>query len=235
VALTDTPTGDRRAERPRRRLTAVLAAVALVLVVLAAAQVLLPGIAAQQLRDRLARSGQVLSVSVDAFPAVKLLWHHADRVAVRLARYRSSPGGLARLLNESSNVGALSASVARLDTGLLTLRNAALSKSGSILSGSALVTQADLRTALPVLNSVTPVASAQGTLTLRGTATLFGLTASVDATLREQDGGLVVTPQVPFGALAAIRVFSDPRLAVTAISAAPAASGFTVRATGVLR
>ncbi len=204
------------------------------LVVLAVAQVLLPGIAAQQLRDRLARSGQVLSVSVDAFPAVKLLWHHADRVTVRLGEYRSSRGGLARLLNQSSNVDALSASVARLDTGLLTLRNAELSKSGSILSGSALVTQADLRTALPVLTSVTPVASAQGTLTLRGTATLFGLTASVDATLHEQDGGLVVTPLVPFGGLAAIRVFADPRLAVTAISAASGASGFTVRATGVL-
>ncbi len=220
-----------------RRLTAALAAVALVLVLLAVAQVVLPGIAARQLRDRLARSGQVLSVSVDAFPAVELLWHHADRVTVRLRRYRSTPGGLARLLNESSNVEVLSASVNELDTGLLTLRNASLSKAGSILSGSALVTQSDLRTALPVLDSVTPVASAQGTLTLRGTATLFGVTASVDATVGEQDGGLVVTPQVPFGGLATIRVFSDPRLAVsaiTAVPAVPAGSGFTVRATGVL-
>ena len=55
----------------------------------------------------------------------------------------------------------LSASVAELDTGLLTLRDAALSKSGSILVGSGAVTQADLRTALPVLDSVTPVASAR--------------------------------------------------------------------------
>lgn len=217
-----------------RRLTAVLAAIAVVLVLLAVAQVLLPGLAAQQLRDRLARSGQVLSVSVDAFPAVELLWQHADRVTVRLGRYRSTPGGLARLLNETSNVGDLSASVMQLETGLLTLRNAVLSKSGSILSGSALVTQSDLRTALPVLDSITPVASAQGTLTLRGTATLFGVTASVDATVGEQDGALVVTPQVPFGGLATIRVFSDPRLVVSAITATPAGSGFTVRATGVL-
>lgn len=221
--------------RWRRRLTAVLAVVAFALVVSAVAQVLLPGVAAQQLRDRLARSGQVLSVSVDAFPAVELLWHQADRVTVRLGRYRSTSGGLARLLNESSSVGALSATAVELDTGLLTLRNAVLAKSGPILSGSALVTQADLRSALPVLNSVTPVASTQGALTLRGTATLFGLTASVNATLHEQDGDLIVTPQVPFGGLAAIRVFSDPRLAVSAITAMPAPSGFTVRATGVLR
>ena len=217
-----------------RRLTAALTAVALVLVLLAVAQVVLPRVAASRLRDRLARSGQVLSVSVDAFPAVELLWHHADRVTIRLSRYRSAPAGLARLLNESANVDDLSASVIELDTGLLTLRNAALTKSGSILSGSARVTQSDLRTALPVLDSVTPVASAQGRLTLRGTATLFGVTASVDATVGEQDGGLVVTPQVPFGGLATIRVFSDPRLAVSAITATPAGSGFTVRATGVL-
>ena len=217
-----------------RRLTGALTSVALVLVLLAVAQVVLPGVAASRLRDRLARSGQVLSVSVDAFPAIKLLWHHADRVTIRLGRYRSAPAGLARLLNESANVDDLSASVTELDTGLLTLRDAALTKSGSILSGSALVTQSDLRTALPVLDSVTPVASAQGRLTLRGTATLFGVTASVDATVGEQDGGLVVTPQVPFGGLATIRVFSDPRLAVSAITASPAGSGFTVRATGVL-
>ena len=184
------------------------------LVLLAVAQVVLPGIAAQHLRDRLARSGQVLSVSVAAFPALELLWHHADRVTVRLGRYRSTPGGLARLLNESANVDDLSASVARLDTGLLTLRNAALSKSGSILSGSALVTQSDLRTALPVLDSVTPVASAQGTLTLRGTATLFGVTASVDATVGERRRPCRL-------AAGSVRwaghdpVFSDPRLAVS--------------------
>lgn len=219
---------------PVRRLIAVFGAVALVLVVLAVAQVVLPGLAAQRLRDRLAHSGQVLSVSVDASPAVELLWHQADRVTVRLGRYRSTPAGLARLLDESANVGALSASASELDTGLLTLRDAALTKAGGILTGSALVTQADLRAALPVLNSVTPVASAAGTLTLRGTASLFGITASVDATLRAQDGGLVVTPDVPFGGLATIRVFSDPRLRVSSISAAIGATGFTVRAVGTL-
>ena len=218
-----------------RRLILILGPIALVLVVLAITQVLLPGIAARQLRDRLARSGQVLSVSVAAFPAVELLWHQADRITVRLGRYRSTPGALARLLNESASVGALSASASELDTGLLTLRDAALIKSGDELSGSALVTQADLRTALPVLDAVTPVASSGGALTLRGTASLLGVTATVDATVRAQDGGVVVTPDVPFGGLATIRVFSDPRLQVGSITAAPGTGGFTVRAAGVLR
>ena len=166
------------------------------------------------------------------FPAVEPLWHHADRVTVRLAA-TAPRRGLSRLLNELGRRSAVGVGGAARHRPAH-LRDAALSKSGSILSGSALVTQADLRTALPVLDSVTPVASAQGTLTLRGTATLFGVSASVDATVGEQDGGLVVTPQVPFGGLATIRVFSDPRLAVSTITAAPAGSGFTVRATGVL-
>lgn len=218
-----------------RRLIAIFAAVALVLVLLAVAQVVLPGLAAQRLRDQLARSGQVRSVSVSAFPAVELLWHEADDVTVRLGRFRTSPGGLARLLNASGQVDQLSASASELDTGLLTLRDTSLTKHGDRLTGSARVTESDLRAALPVLDSVTPVASSSGALTLRGTASLFGVTATVDATVRAQDGGLVVTPDVPFGGFATLRVFSDPRLAVGAITATPAAGGFTVRATAQLR
>ena len=48
---------------------------------------MLPGIAAQRLRDRLSRSGRVLEVKVEAFPAIELLWHQADRVVVRMASY----------------------------------------------------------------------------------------------------------------------------------------------------
>ena len=51
----------------------VLSVAGAVLVLLLVAQLVLPGIAAQRLRDRLSRSGQVLKVEVDAFPAVELL------------------------------------------------------------------------------------------------------------------------------------------------------------------
>ena len=217
-----------------RRLTAGVSVLAAIVVALAVAQVVLPGLAAGRLRDRLARSGQVLSVDVSAFPAIELLWSAADRVTVRLGRYQSSPGGLARLLDDSGSVDRVSASARELDTGLLTLRDATLVKAGPLVTGSARVTLADLRTAFPLLESVTPVASPSGTLTLRGTATLFGVTASVDATVQAQGGGVVVNPDVPFGALATVRVFSDPRLRVRSVSGAPAPGGFTVQATGAL-
>lgn len=211
-----------------------LGVVALVIVVLGVGQLVLPGIAAQRLRDRLARSGRVLSVHVDAFPAVELLWHQADRVVVSLGRYRSSPQGLASLLNQAGEVDTLSVSASELDTGLLTLRHASLAKHGAQLTGSAQVTEADLRAALPILQSVTPVASSGGALTLQGTATLFGVTATVQATVSQQGGDLVVTPNVPLGGLATIRVFSDPRLEIQSISATPSATGFRVTAAGLL-
>src|SRR5579859_6167414 len=131
-----------------RRLAA-LGVVVLVIVLLAIAQLVLPGIAAQSLRDRLQRSGQVLEVEVHAFPAVELLWHQADSVVVRLGRYTSRPGHLASLLDQAGEVGSLSASVAELDTGLLTLHDATLHKRGAELTGTAQVTEADLRRALP--------------------------------------------------------------------------------------
>ncbi len=217
-----------------RRIIA-LALAAGVLLVLALAQLLLPGIAEQRLRDRLGRSGTVLRVEVDAFPAIELLWHHADRVIVRLAHYRSGVTALGKLVAEAGGVGSIDASAQELDAGLLTLRDASLHKHGSELTGTARVTENDLRAAVPFLDGVQPVASGDGQLTLRGTATLLGLTASVDATVAAQNGALVVAPDVPLGGLATVTVFSDRHLAVQDVSARGDATGFDVSATARLR
>jgi hypothetical protein len=217
-----------------RRL-AVLSAAALVVVLLVVGQLVLPGVAAQRLRDRLSRSGRVLEVQVDAFPAIKLLWHHADTVVVRMATYRAAPSQLPDTLAQAADVGTLRASAQLFQDGLLTLHDAALVKHGSALRGAATVTQEDLRTALPILTSVTPIASGDGRLVLRGTATLFGLAATVDATVSAENGKLMVTPDVPFGGLATVTVFSDPRIRVTGVGASAVPGGFRVRGTAVLR
>jgi hypothetical protein len=213
----------------------VIAAVGIVIVVLAVAQLALPSIAERRLRERLARTGEVLSVEVHAFPAIELLWHHADRVVVRLGRYRSGPGSLGSLLGDTSGVNSLDASAREVNAGLLTLRDAALEKRGNRLSGTARITEPDLRASLPILSSLRPVASASDQLTLRGTATLLGVTASVDAAVRAQDGTLVVVPEVPFGALATITVFDDRDVAVQSVGATAAPGGFRVTATGTLK
>jgi hypothetical protein len=217
-----------------RRL-AVLAVAAVIIIVLGVAQLILPGIAAQNLRDRLARSGEVLEVSVHAFPAIQLLWHHADSVVIRLGRYRSAPGPLSNSLGQTADVGKLDASATEVDAGLLILRHAVLRKRGDALTGRAVVSEADLRKSLPILQSLTPVASGGGQLILRGTASLFGVTATVDATVKAQHGGIVVAPEVPLGGLATIRIFSNPHVAVQSLAAAPAPGGFSVTASGRLQ
>jgi hypothetical protein len=217
-----------------RRIIAIATA-GVVILVLVVAQLVLPGVAADRLRDRLSRSGNVIFVEVHAFPAIKLLWNHADRIVVRMGRYQSTASTVADLLSQTSTVGSLDASAQEFTSGLLTVRNAALRKRGNQLVGTALVTESDLRRAIPILQSVVPVQSSDGRLTLRGTASLFGVTATVDATVSASDGKLIVSPDVPFGGFATLTVFSNPHVEVQSVGATPAPGGFRVTATGQLK
>jgi len=213
------------------RRVALLGAAGLVIVLLVVSQLVLPGIAAQQLRDRLARSGKVISVSVEAFPAIELLWHHAGRVEVHLASYHGTSGVLGHLLDQAAGVGTIDATVDRLNTGLVTLRDATLRKRGDVLSGSAIVTDADLQAVLPPGLQVQPVASGNGKLVLEGTA----LGVSADATLGAQDGALQIAPDVPLlGSLLTITVFKDPHIDVQGVGATRVPGGFSVFASARL-
>jgi hypothetical protein len=214
---------------------AALGALLVVLVVLGVAQIVLPGIAEQKIRDRLARSGTVLSVDVSAFPAIELLWQRADHVVVRMADYHANVGQLGHTLAGAVAADSVDASATTLQVGRLTLHDATLTKRGSQLTGNARITEADLRAAVPFIDNVSPVASGGGQLVLRGTATLFGLTASVDATVATQNGDVIVQPDVPFGGLATLTVFSNPHLAVENVAAGTAPDGFSLTAQGQLR
>lgn len=212
------------------RRIAVLAVIGVVLLVLVVAQLALPGIAAQELRSNLEQSGTVLEVKVSSFPAIKLLWHRADSVVVRMGRYRAPVSRLGQTLGGAGDATSLDASVQELDLGPLTLRNATLRKRGSAVVGSATVTQSDLRSAVFFLDNVEPIASADGKLTLRGTASFLGLTATVDATVAAQDGALVVAPDVPFGGIATLTLFNNPHIRVDSVSATDVPGGFRVSA-----
>lgn len=220
----------RRLVRRRPIAAAVAGTVLAVLVLLAVAQLVLPRVAADRLRSRLGRSGSVLHVSVSAFPAVKLLWHRADHVVVRLGSYRSGAGELGSTLAETADTGSIDASAAEFESGFLRLRDAKLRKRGSELNGSAVVTQADLRSAVPFLDDVEAIASGGGGLVLRGRATILGLNATVDVVVAARGGRLVVAPAVPFGGLVTITLFDDPHVRVQSVSAVNVAGGFRVSA-----
>jgi hypothetical protein len=219
----------------RRAVLLISGVLLLVLLLLVVAQLVLPGIATQRLRDRLARSGKVLDVEVDAFPAVELLWHQADKVVIRMASYKSSAPTLNTTVSQIGDVATLDASATQFTSGLLTVRDATVRKRGNQVNATGTVTESDLRSALPVLSSVQPVASSGGQITLQGTASVLGVPLTVDATVRPQNGALIVTPNVPFGGLATITLFSNPAIAVQGVSAAPAPGGFALSVQSLVR
>jgi hypothetical protein len=213
----------------------VLGLVGVVLLVLVVAQLVLPGIAANRIRDQLSRAGTVLSVQVSAFPAIKLLWHRADSVTVRMRSYTAGASDIGGALAGAADVGTLDASAQEVHSGAITLRDAVLHKQGNEMTASAQVMQADLRSAVPFLDNVTPVASSGGQLILRGTASLLGLTATVDAVVSARGGTLVVAPDVPFGGIATITLFDDPHLRVQTIDAVDVPGGFELSARALVQ
>ncbi|MFL5820308.1 MAG: LmeA family phospholipid-binding protein [Solirubrobacteraceae bacterium] len=193
-------------------------------------QAVLPSIAQTRLRHRLERLGTVERVEVGALPALKLAFGHADRVTVRMRDSTTGRAGLADLLADTRQTDSLDASVSALRLGPLTLRDVRLGKRGLRLAGQASVGQADLDAALPPGFTVAPVASGGGVLVFAATATLFGRTVSARAFARARDGRLVVMPDVPFGDVLSLTVFSDPRVYVEGVGARPTRDGFTLTA-----
>jgi hypothetical protein len=197
---------------------------------LVAAQLALPRIAERRLRDHLKRSGTVERVEIRAFPAVKLLWHRADDVTVRMGRLRTGSGHFADLLANTRDADKVDASAA--EERILSLRLLApqLHKRGDALTLSATVTEADLRAALPPGLDVRPVASGNGALVFEGSADLFGSRFTGQAVVSARDGRLQLAPDVPFGGFLSVTVFADPRVEVLGVGARRTAAGFRLEA-----
>lgn len=234
------------------------AAAALVVVLLVIAQLVLPGIAADRVKSKLGQHGFVQQVSVSAFPAIELLWHHSDSVTVRMRSYRdhvaaapagashtatapSSPAGaaathvgpahrLADLLASTAHTNSLNARVTVLQTGRLVLDNVVLTKNGNSLQASALLTQAHIDAALPGPFMLRPVTSPAGELAFRGTVHLLGAAVSLTAVLHTRNGALVVSPEIAgvVPSFLSLAVFGDPRIAVDSVSSHQVSGGWEI-------
>jgi hypothetical protein len=202
-----------------------LAVVALVLLLVLLAQVLLPGVAATRARERVERYGPVHSVQVSAFPAVELLWGHADSVRVNAGTLTATPAQIVSLLGEAHAIGTLTvlAQGAVLHTaqlpGGLELSDVRMQKRGSSVVASATMTQAQLQRALPSGFQVTPTTSGEGGIQARASGALFGVQASLGVLIHAVEGSLVAEPRgLPFGGIASVTLFSDAHLKVESVA-----------------
>jgi hypothetical protein len=216
-------------------LTVGLGAAGLLAVLLVGAQLALPALAEDRVAGELEDFGARPEVHVSAFPAVKLLWGRADRVEVRMPRARAD--GSARLADElerTKDADELDVRVARLEVGPLILRDARLVKDGDVLRATAVVRDADIRSALPSFLNLRPAARQDGDgMLLEGSASFLGATIRGTARVRAADGAVVVAPEnIPFGDLATVTVFSDPRVQVTSVGASVRPGGYLLRAAG---
>ena len=174
------------------RIAAWLAGAIVLMLVLA--QLFLPAIAASRVRSRVERYGTVKSVTVQAWPAVELLWGKAESVNVKAGSLRLSMAQMAKLLGEARGVGSMRVSVESVKEGPLQLYDASLQKHGDALLGSAWASRADVKTALGEGFEVQLAPSGAGRVQMSVEGGLFGVKASVQAVAEAQEGDVVVHP-----------------------------------------
>lgn len=208
--------------------------VAIVLVgVLILAQLVLPGLAADRIRDRLGARAQVRRVEVRATPAITLLWKQADEVDLDVGELRAGRGGVGGLLDDARGVDRVDAHVAVVRARGVVLHDASVRKAGDRIVGEATVTRADIAAASPANTRFAPVGVQDGVLVVRGGVDVLGRKVSVTARLLAADGAIKVVPDVPLiGAFLEFTLFSDARLSVDALRVRAAGDGYVLTATG---
>jgi len=203
----------------RSRAVAVLAAA--VVLVLVLAQLLLPGIAARRIRSRLSAYGSVDSVSVKAWPALELLWRHADSVTVKAGALRLTPAQTAKLLWEARGMSEIHLSAASVSEGGVQLHDVSFHKHGKSLSGQGRMTEQDVKAALPPGLDVRLISGAGGEIKVKASGGLFGVHGSLDAVAGASEGKLIARPLgFPPGALA-LTLFSQPHVYIVGVGARP--------------
>jgi hypothetical protein len=207
-----------------RRIAVGVAVVAVALVGLA--QLLGPAIAAKVVRGKVARYGEVRSVTVTAWPAVKLLWREADEVRVSAGALRMSPAQTVAMLREAKGTDRVRARAESVEEGSLRVTDGRLQKAGRRLWAEGVVSEADVKRALPAGVSARLLRSEGGMAEVQVSGSLFGISAGLDAIAKAEEGKLVVRPLGLFSSLK-VTVFADPSIYVEGVhvSALPSEAG----------
>lgn len=207
----------------------VLGALALVLAALGVGQIVLPILAAKALKAKVAKYGEVEAASVSAIPAIQLLWGSAGSAQVRVGRLAISPEEIVKLLLESGSVGDLNVtarSVEVLDPGLgakpFVVTDAQITKRGSVISASAVLSRQHLAAALPGGLEAEVLEEAADGVAIRARSDLFGFRAHVDGLIQASEGKVRLSANHPLLAgLGRVTLFSNPRVHVLSLAARP--------------
>jgi hypothetical protein len=213
-----------------------VAALAALVVALVAAQLVLPGIAVDRVRDRVGRYGKVRDVHVHALPAVTLLWGDAQEVSVRAGQLRVSPRQLAELERELAGVTTAKMTSPTLDlvlssvaAGEIPIRSVLLSKRGSALSAHGIVRAADVKAVLPAGFTVEGLSAGGGQPEVGIAGEFLGARIAGRGVVSAKEGRIVVEPAgIPIAGVAAVPIFSDPHIEVESVSAVPQGEGLAV-------
>lgn len=190
-----------------------------VLALLVIAQIALPRIAASKISSRVGRYGKVQSVSVSAWPAVKLLWGEVDSVKVRAGSISLSTSQAAKLLWEAHGVNRMDLSAESVKVGSLRVEDAVLRKRGSAMEATARTGEADVRAALPEGLEVKLLDSREGQVEVQAGGGLFGVDTSVDALAGASEGKLVAHPLGLLLEGFQLTLFADPHVFVEGVGA----------------
>jgi hypothetical protein len=210
-----------------RGLRIVLWGTGILVVLLIAAQLLLPGLAAHTMRDRVGRYGPVLSAHVSAFPAIELLWGHAGSASLRTGALRMTQAQASDLLWSARGVDSLDVSSTSVLVEPLRLQAVSMRKRGHAVRLLATLSLADLRAALPAGVQVQALpGGGEGGLELRVGGELFGVGASIAVVVAASEGKLVAQPRgLSLGGLTQVTLFADPHLRVESATFTPLAGG----------
>jgi len=197
-----------------------LGASALVLVLLVLSQLLLPGLAARTVRQRVERYGPVLSAHVSAFPALELLWGSGQSASLRTGALRMTAAQASDLLWSARGIDSLDLTARSLLVEPLRLETVSMRKRAHAVRVQATLTLADLRAALPAGVQVQALAGGgEGPLELTVGGGLFGVSASIAVVVQASEGKLVAQPRgLSLGGLTQITLFSDPHMSVDSAS-----------------
>lgn len=221
----------RRAWTGRRLLLAVALVVVLLL---AGGQLLLPALAARQVRKEVGDPDA--SVDVAAYPAWKLVAGRADRVTVRAAALGTDGGSLTDLLRRAADVGETHAVIGRVRVGDVTLRALDARIADGRLRATARLSLAELSARVPGGGRLEPLpAGADGRPRLRVTTSVLGVRAGTTVVLAAREGRIEVAPEAGLASLLLIPVFSDPALRVDGVRGSASGDVLSLAFTGALR